>query len=58
MDNVWWVSALCLLTHCVRVTHICVGNLTIIGWLVALSAPSHFVNQCWNIANLTPRITV
>ena len=31
------------------VTHICVGNLTIIGsewWLVAWSAPSHYLNQC------------
>ena len=35
-------------------THICVGNLTIIGsdlWLVAWSAPSHCLNQCWNIIN-------
>ena len=39
-------------------THICVGNLTIIGsdkWLVAWSAPSHYLNQCWNIVNWTMR---
>ena len=46
------------LTHWGRVTHICVGNLTIIGWdmwLVAWMAPSHYLNQCWNIVNWTPR---
>ena len=44
------------LTHWGRVTHICVANLTIIGsdngsW----SAPSHYLNQCWNIVNWTLR---
>ena len=34
-----------------RVTHICVGNPTIIGW----SAPSHYLNRCWNIVNWTPK---
>ena len=24
-------------------------------WLVAWSAPSHYLNQCWNIINWTPR---
>ena len=24
-------------------------------WLVAWPAPSHYLNQCWNIVNLTPR---
>ena len=36
------------LTHWSRVTHICVGKLTIAG-----SAPSHYLNQCWNIVNWT-----
>ena len=36
-------------------THICVGKLTIISSdnLVAWTAPSHYLNQCWNIVNLT-----
>ena len=49
----------CLLTHWGRVTHICVGNLTIIGsdngLIVAWTAPSHYLNQCWNIVNWTLR---
>ena len=32
-------------------THICVGNLTIIG----STAPSHYLNKCWNIVNWTLR---
>ena len=39
------------LTHCGRVTYICVGKPTIIGW----RAPSHYLNQCWNIVNCTHR---
>ena len=34
------------LTHCARVTHICVSKIT-----SACSAPSHYLNQCWNIIN-------
>ena len=37
---------LLLLTHWGRVTHICVGELCQ-HW----TAPSHYLNQCWNIAN-------
>ena len=47
-----------LLTHWGRVTHICVSNLTIIvsdKRLSAWSAPSHYLNQCWNIVNWTLR---
>ena len=40
------------LTHWGQVTHICVGNLTIIG---SDNGPSHFMNQCWNIVNWTLR---
>ena len=43
------------LTHWGRVTYICVSNLTIIGSDNGLSAPSHYLNQCWNIVNWTPR---
>ena len=32
-------------------THICVSKLTIIGSDNAWSAPSHYLNQCWNIVN-------
>ena len=39
------------LTHCGRVTHICVGELDqhwFRQWLVACQAPSHYLNQsCW-----------
>ena len=44
------------LTRWGRVTHICVGNSTIIGSDNGLSpgrAPSHYLNQCWNIVNRT-----
>ena len=43
-----------VLTHWGRVTHICVGKLTIIGSDYGLSpetALSHYLNQCWNIVN-------
>ena len=36
-------------------THICVVNVTIIGSDNGLSAPSHYLNQCWNIVNWTSR---
>ena len=45
-----------LLTHWGRVTHICVSKLTIFSsdkWLVTWPAPSHYLNQCWNIVNWT-----
>ena len=43
-------SGFILITHWGRVTHMFVGNLTI-----AWSAPSHYLNQCWNIVNWTIR---
>ena len=46
------------LTDWGRVTHICVGNLNIIGSDNVSSpgsAPSHYLNQCWNIVNWTLR---
>ena len=46
------------LTHWGRVTHICVVDLGH-HWFrqcyVACSAPSHYLNQCWNIVNWTFR---
>ena len=42
------------LTHLPLVPHICVGELGqhwFRWWLVAWSAPSHYLNQCWNIGN-------
>ena len=39
------------LTHWGRVTHICVSKLAIIDSDNAWSAPSHYLNQCWNIVN-------
>ena len=43
------------LTNWGRVTHICVSNLTIIGSDYGLSAPSHYLNQCWNFVYWTLR---
>ena len=48
----------CTLTHWGRVTHICIGKLTIIGWDNGLSPGRRqaiYLNQCWNIVNLTLR---
>ena len=58
--TVWFESINVLtLTHWGRVTHICVGNLTIIGSDNGLSsgrsAPSHYLNQCRNIINWSLR---
>ena len=44
-----------LLSHWSRVTHICVSSLTIISSDNGWSAPSHYLNQCWNIVNWTLR---
>ena len=44
------------LTHWGGVTHICVvelGHHWFRWWLVACSASSHYLNQCWNIVNWT-----
>ena len=44
----WCMTSLSSWTHCGRVVHICVSKLT---W----SVPSHYLKQCWNIVNWTPR---
>ena len=44
------------LTHWGQVTHICVSQAYhhwFRWWLVAWPAPSHYLNQCWNIVNWT-----
>ena len=43
------------LIHWGWVTHICVGNLTIVGSYNGWLAPSHFLSQCWNVVNWTLR---
>ena len=46
------------LTHWGRVTHVCVskqGHHRSRKWLVAWSAPSHYLNRWWNIVNWTLR---
>ena len=43
------------LTHWGRVTHICVGNQISLGPDNGLSAPSHYLNRCWDIVNWTIR---
>ena len=52
----WWFIAesrweMQYLTHWGRVMHICVSKLTITGPDNGLSAPSHYLNQYWNIVN-------
>ena len=52
------VYATICLTHWGRVTHICVvdlGHHWFRYWLVACSAPSHYLNLCWNIVYWTFR---
>ena len=47
-----------VLTHLPVVPHICVnesGQHWFRSWLVAYSAPSHYLNQCWVIDNWTLR---
>ena len=47
-----------LLTLLPLVPHICVSESVqhcFRKWLVAYSAPSHYLNQCWVIGNWTPR---
>ena len=49
---------LLILTHLPLVQHKCVsesGQHWFRWWLVAYSAPSHYLNQCWNIVNWTLR---
>ena len=41
------------IAHWGRVTHLCVRKIIIIGSVNALSAPSHYLNQCCNIVNWT-----
>ena len=47
-------QGLLLLTHLLLGPHICVsisGQCWFGKWLVACLAPSHYLNQCWNIVN-------
>ena len=49
-----------MLSHLPLVPHICVSELGkhwFRQWLVASSAPSHYLNQCWLIVNWTLRNT-
>ena len=57
LRTVWWIkNHRDILTHWGRMPHICISKSTIIGSdNVAWSAPSHFLYQCWNIVNWTPR---
>ena len=41
-----------VLTYWGRVTHICANHWSR-QWLVAWTAPTHYLNQCWNIVNWT-----
>ena len=50
------VKIMHVLTHWGRVRQICVNKLYhhwFRWWLVAWTAPSHYLNQCWNIVNRT-----
>ena len=54
-DRAYAIFSLIQLTHWGRVTHICFSKLTIIGSVNTWTAPSHYLNQCWNIVNWTLR---
>ena len=41
------------LTDFGRIRHICISNQTTFQQLVPGSAPSHYLNQCWDIVNWT-----
>ena len=59
-QHVQWHCCLNHVNYWGRVTYICVGELCqhwFRQWLVAWTAPSHHLNQCWNIVNSTPRNT-
>ena len=50
------VICVSLKTHLPLVPHICTsgsGQHWFRKWLVAWSAPSHYLNQCWNVVNWT-----
>ena len=55
----WYICVymmLHILTHWGQVRHICVGKLNISGsdnGLAPVQAPSHYLNQCWNIVDWT-----
>ena len=55
VKHIKWFKAklfLYVLTHWGRVTHKCaidMSHLWFRYWLVAYSAPNHYLNQCWNI---------
>ena len=44
-----------MLTHWGRVMHVCVIELTHHCFIIAWPAPSHYLNQCWNVVNWTLR---
>ena len=53
-----WITQENQLTHWGRMTHICVSKLGhhwLRYWLVAWTAPSHYLNQCCNIVDKTLR---
>ena len=54
----WRYIYIYILTHLPQVPHICdseLGQHWFRQWLVACSAPSHYLNQCWLIVNWTLR---
>ena len=59
--NITVSSVINMLTHLTLVPHICVsewGQHWFRWWLVAYSAPSHYLNQCWIIVRWTLRNTL
>ena len=65
--KVWWliceqqicvISSPYIMAFRPKVTHICVSKTYqhwFRLWLVAYLAPTHYLNQCWQIANQSPR---
>ena len=52
-QNTTWT--VCIIIGMFLPLQTCVGKLTIIGSNNAWMAPSHYLNQCWNIVNWTLR---
>ena len=56
-DKPYVLHLLCISSYLPLVPHICVSELGhhwFRYWLVAYSAPSHYLNQCWRIVHWTP----
>ena len=49
----WSIEVMVSVFDSFQVMHICVRNHCFRQWFVTWSAPSHYLNQCWNIVSWT-----